>query len=170
MPRTPGQAIGFLIGLWIALALSPLIIANAAAEGEANDLERLGDLLHAEVNRIRAERHLVPLERRSDLDQVAKAHSQDMGRRGYFSHHTPEGANPLDRLTAVGIPGMTLAAENLGKTTESEPTQRIVTQWLASKDHRRNLLAPAFNSTGIGVALGSDGALVYTQVYVSIPR
>jgi uncharacterized protein YkwD len=166
MPRTLGQAIGFLFGFWLVLALSPLVVKTAAA----NELDQLSDRLFTEVNRARAERHLVALERRADLDGVALAHSQDMVRRGYFSHHTPEGANPLDRLIVLKIAGMTLGAENLGKTTEAEPTRQIVTNWLASRDHRRNLLAPAFNFTGVGVAHAADGALVYTQVYIAVPR
>ena len=32
------------------------------------------------------------------------------------------------------------------------------------------LLAPAMNSTGVGIARASNGDLLYTQLYVSIPR
>ena len=32
------------------------------------------------------------------------------------------------------------------------------------------LLAPAMNSTGVGIIRGKDGALLYTQLYLSIPR
>ena len=42
--------------------------------------------------------------------------------------------------------------------------------WLNSADHRQNLYAPAFNATGIGVARGSDGSLIYTQLYLTLPR
>ena len=169
MPRSPAQAIGFLLGFWLALALSPLLVKTAAA-GEPTSLAPLEAQLHTQVNRIRSERHLIHLERRSDLDRVALAHSEDMARRGYFSHHTPEGASPLDRLQDAGIAGMRLAAENLGQTTHADPSRRIVEHWLSSPDHQRNLHAPAFNFTGIGIARNADGALFYTQVYVLVPR
>jgi uncharacterized protein YkwD len=166
MPRNPTQAIGFLLGFWLALALSPLWVKTAAGDEFANLTERL----YTEVNRVRADHHLVALVRRSDLDGVARAHSEDMARRGYFSHDSPEGANPVHRLNAGRISDMRLAGENLGMTTEASPSLEIVTQWLASPDHRSNLLAPAFNFTGIGVARNARGALIYTQVYISAPR
>jgi len=167
MPRTLGQAICFLLGVWIAIALSPLLVTAHASDSTTEPLERQ---LVAEVNRVRAEHHLIPLKRREDLDRVAIAHSEDMAVRGYFSHESPEGANPVDRIQTAGIDDMSLAAENLGLTREANPTQAIVRSWLNSPDHRRNLLAPAMNTTGVGITRGKDGTLVYTQLYVSVPR
>jgi uncharacterized protein YkwD len=93
-----------------------------------------------------------------------------MARRGYFSHQSPEGANAVDRLRQHQVTDMRLAAENLGKTTQSDPSTQIVRSWLQSPDHRSNLLAPALNFTGIGIARGADGSLIYTQVYILVPR
>ena len=169
MPRTPAQAISFLLGFWLALALSPLVVKTAAGADHSNLTPLETDLL-AQVNQVRSEHHLVPLVRRSDLDRVAIAHSLDMARRGYFSHQSPEGANPVDRLQQSGVTDMRLAAENLGKTTQADPSAQIVKSWLQSPDHRGNLLAPALNFTGIGIAQGSDGSLIYTQVYILVPR
>ena len=171
MPRTFAQAIGFLLGLWIAFFLSPF---GAPASGESlapgGTEQAIAMDLFGEVNRVRADHHLVRLQRRADLDAIAQAHSEDMARRGYFDHHNPEGQNPLDRIQATRIEGMTLAAENLGKTTRRDPAHDVVKEWLLSPDHRRNLLAPPFNATGIGVATSPTGALVVTQIYVSIPN
>jgi len=169
MPRTPAQAIGLLLGLWLAFALSPLVIKTAAATDPSDATSLEADLLNR-VNQVRREHHLVPLVRRSDLDRVALAHSTDMARRGYFSHKSPEGANPVDRLQRGGVTDMNLAAENLGKTTQSDPSAQIVKSWLQSPDHRANLLAPALNFTGIGIARGADGSLIFTQVYILVPR
>ena len=169
MPRTPTQAIGFLRGFWLAFALSPLIVKTAAG-AEPSDLASLEADLLAQVNRIRSDHHLVALVRRSDLDRVALAHSIDMARRGYFSHQSPEGTNAVDRLRQHGVADMRLAAENLGKTTQSDPSAQIVRSWLQSPDHRSNLLAPALNFTGIGIARDADGSLIYTQVYILVPR
>ncbi|MBW2494612.1 MAG: hypothetical protein JRE43_07660, partial [Deltaproteobacteria bacterium] len=66
MPRTPAQGIGFLIGFWLAFALSPLMVKTAAS-GEPANLASLEAELFARVNRVRSEHHLIPLERRSDL-------------------------------------------------------------------------------------------------------
>ena len=169
MPRTRSQAIAFLLGFWLALALSPLNVKTAAG-AEPSDLTSLEADLLAQVNRVRSDHHLVALVRRSDLDRVALAHSIDMARRGYFSHQSPEGENAVDRLQQHGVTDMRLAAENLGKTTQSDPSAQIIRSWLQSPDHRGNLLAPALNFTGIGIARGADGSLIYTQVYILVPR
>ncbi len=163
------QAIGFLLGFWVAFALSPLIVQIASSAEPSNLAPLEADLL-IHVNQVRSDHNLVPLVRRSDLDRVALAHSIDMARRGYFSHQSPEGANAVDRLRQHGITDMRLAAENLGKTTQSDPSTQIVRSWLQSPDHRGNLLAPALNFTGIGIVRGADGSLIYTQVYILIPR
>ncbi len=163
------QAIAFLLGFWLALALSPLIVKTAEGAEPSNLMSLEANLL-AQVNQVRSDHHLVALVRRSDLDRVALAHSIDMARRGYFSHQSPEGANPVDRLHQGGVSDMRLAAENLGKTTHSDPSAQIVRSWLQSPDHRGNLLAPALNFTGIGIARGAGGSLIYTQVYILVPR
>jgi uncharacterized protein YkwD len=36
--------------------------------------------------------------------------------------------------------------------------------------HRRNLLAPAFNTTGVGTARAADGTLYFTQLYVTFAK
>ena len=171
MPRTPTQAVAFLLGFWIALWLSPLTVrvAHAGTEPEGSFVA-LESGLHEAVNRERAQHHRIPLIRLPELDALARAHSTDMARRTYFSHESPEGANPLDRIQGAGVEGISLAAENLGRTDRSDPTRSIVRGWLESPEHRRNLLAPPFNATGVGIARAADGALLYTQVYVTYPR
>jgi uncharacterized protein YkwD len=171
MPRTYAQGVAFLIGFWIALAVSPMTVKFARADDTAqNEFAELETQLFTEVNAIRVRKHLIPLQRSSELDRVAIRHSLDMARRNYMSHHSPEGSNPVDRIERSGLSGYTLAAENLGKTNRRDPNREIVDGWLASADHRRNLLTPPFNTTGIGIARAPDGSLIYTQVYVTFPR
>ncbi len=168
MPRTLIQATGFLLGFWIALSLSPMTVTIARADDAP--YAELEARLHREINTIRMHKHLVLLERRSDLDRVARIHSEDMARRGYLAHENPEGHNPLDRISTGARDGFTLAAENLGTTDRDDSTREILDGWLASRIHRNNLLAPPFNATGIGVARHPDGSWVYTQVYVTYPK
>jgi uncharacterized protein YkwD len=171
MPRTFLQAAAFLLGFGIAFLLSPmtLTIARADTVGDAPFAELEARLLD-EVNAVRARHHLIPLRRMPELDRVAREHSADMARRNYLSHHSPEGANPVDRITRGGVEGFTLAAENLGKTNRRDPNPEIIQSWLISPEHRRNLLSPPFNTTGIGVARAADGFLLFTQLYVTYPR
>lgn len=170
MPHTPAQAVGFVIGLWIAVWL--LLPRPAAGEALAHDRElaALELSLHDAVNAVRAEAGLIPLRRDPALDAVARAHSLDMAVRRYLSHDSPEGLTPPDRLRQGGIRGITLAGENVGLTSRGDPNREILGGWIVSPVHRENLLAPAFNATGLGIARAADGSLYYTQVYVTVPR
>lgn len=171
MPRTWLQGAGFLLGFWIALWLSPFGASGEPLRTDAgSEFPELEASLHRGVNAVRAERHLIALERRPELDAVARAHSRDMVARRYLAHDNPDGENPLDRLLRAGVDGFSLAAENLGITDRPDPNREILHAWIASPVHRDNLYAPPFNATGIGIARAPNGSLVYTQVYVSYPR
>jgi uncharacterized protein YkwD len=170
MPRTLGQAGSLLFGLWLAVVLlQPLgTSAQAAFTNEASpDLEAA---LHTAVNEIRAGQGLVRLVRDPALDAVARAHAEDMAARRYLAHETPEGLTPPDRLKRAGVAGITLAGENVGMTSRLDPNREIVSGWMESTVHRDNILAPVFNTTGIGVARAADGSFYYTQLYASRPR
>jgi uncharacterized protein YkwD len=169
VPRTFGQGLAFVLGFWIALLLSPLTIQIARAEG-AGPYAEIEASFYAEVNSHRSSRHLIALERDPALDALARAHSEDMVRRTFFSHVNPDGQNPLDRIRADGRDDFTLAAENVGLTNRAEPNRQILQGWIASPDHRRNLNAPAFNRTGVGVARAPDGSWYYTQLYLTVPK
>ena len=168
MPRTLGQGLAFLLGFAAALWLGPARVETQPLDDpEALQLELL---LLEQVNGIRAERHLLDLTRLPELDAVARAHSSDMAQRGYVAHDSPEGMNAIDRLARRGVEGFSLAAENIGTTNRPTPASEIVTAWLRSPIHRTNLLAPAFNATGIGVARAPDGSWIVTQLYATYPR
>ena len=170
MPRTPWQGLAFLLGFAIALALSPLGPRPARGDTGETGHAQLEARFHAMVNAHRASRHLIELERDAALDAVARAHSADMARRGYLSHVNPEGRNPVQRIQDAGIDGFTLAAENAGQTDRREPAREILEGWIASPVHRRNLHAPPFNRTGIGIAQATDGTYYFTQLYLTVPK
>jgi uncharacterized protein YkwD len=170
VPRDFAQAVGFLLGLAIAFWLSPLRIEASGPEMPDPALAPLESELLRQVNEARAERHLLALQRTPELDAVARAHSRDMAARGYVAHQSPEGANAIDRLEQAQVSGFSLAAENIGATSRPAPNREILQGWLHSPVHRRNLLAPSFNATGIGIARARDGSLLYTQLYVTYPR
>lgn len=167
MPRTPVQGMAFVIGLWVIVSLLMPLAARGAPPA---DLAALEDALHGAVNAFRVEHHRILLERRPELDAVARAHSEDMAARGFLAHETPEGRNPVDRLQRGGVTGFSLAGENAGQTSRSAPNTEILEGWKHSPVHRTNLLAYPWNATGIGIARAADGTLYYTQLYVTFPR
>jgi uncharacterized protein YkwD len=169
MPRSYGQAGSFLFGLWMALVVLQPIGTSAQATTDG-DLASLEGAVHTSINDIRASLGLLRLARDPALDAVAREHSRDMAARHYLAHETPEGLTPPDRLKRGGVTGITLAGENVGTTSRLDPNREIVTAWMQSPAHHDNIVAPAFNATGIGVARAADGSFYYTQVFVTKPR
>ncbi len=121
-----------------------------------------------QVNRERAKAGQQPLKLSARLAVVARDHSYDMAIRNYFSHNSPDGGGPADRIRSVG-----LAYERIAENIYMEDfpdlsgmPERAVKAWLASPPHRENMLSPAFRETGIGVARSSDGKTYVTQDFL----
>ena len=113
------------------------------------------------VNQERTKRGLKPLQADTEMTPVARAHSQDMFARGYFSHYTPEGKDPFDRMKAYGIKYMA-AGENLALGQ----TLRICHEGLMnSPGHRANILNPSYGRLGIGILDGGTYGLMISQEF-----
>ena len=111
------------------------------------------------INRERIRVGLAPLNADPELTEVARRHSIDMFARSYFSHITPEGRSPFDRIRSGGI-RYTAAGENLAIA----PTLSIAhTGLMNSPGHRANILRPAFGRVGIGIMDGGRHGLMITQ-------
>jgi uncharacterized protein YkwD len=111
------------------------------------------------VNQERAAAGLKPLALDPELLPVARRHSADMFARGYFSHYTPEGRSPFDRIQEAGVTFRT-AGENLALA----PTLPIAHNGLMnSPGHRANILRPEFGRVGIGIMDSGLRGLMVTQ-------
>jgi uncharacterized protein YkwD len=111
------------------------------------------------VNAERVSEGLEPLAPDPELTEVARRHSADMFARGYFSHATPEGLSPFDRIRAARITFRT-AGENLALA----PTVSVAHEGLMnSPGHRANILRPQFGRVGIGILDGGFRGLMVTQ-------
>ena len=116
------------------------------------------------VNRERRERGLAPLAWCRACAEVARAHSKDMYRGGYFSHEDLEGNDPFDRMKAARI-SYGAAGENLALApTVDEAHAGLMT----SPDHRANILRTEFHEVGIGIYEGPYG-LMCTQMFRARP-
>ncbi|AJE46242.1 CAP domain-containing protein [Celeribacter indicus] len=120
---------------------------NGAAPRQAAPAEVRARLLAA-MNAERRTRGLAPLAEDRRLTRAAQAHADDLARRGYFSHSSPEGATPLRRVTQAGYTGC-LVAENLSYGWGS--AERAVAEWMRSPGHRANLLNDGMREAGVGV-------------------
>jgi uncharacterized protein YkwD len=111
------------------------------------------------VNKTRADAGLKPLTVDALLQEAAREHSLDMYKRHYFSHLTPDGKSPFDRMRAHGAHFVT-AGENIAFAPDVDQAYQSL---LASPDHRANLLNPDFKCVGIGVYRAVGYEEMFTQ-------
>lgn len=122
------------------------------------DEDRMLELL----NDARASDGLQPLAPDPRLQSVARAHSEEMLKLGYFAHNSPVSGSPSDRLQAAGI-SFRVAGENLAYA----PTVEIAHRGLMnSPGHRANILSPDFTRVGIGVIVAPNGERMFTQDFI----
>ena len=113
------------------------------------------------INQERISRGLKPLVADPELTEVARRHSADMFVRSYFSHYTPEGKDPFERMTEAHVHFQT-AGENLALA----PRLQIAhTGLMNSPGHRANILNPKFGRVGIGVMDGRRRGLMISQEF-----
>ncbi|WP_320671413.1 CAP domain-containing protein [Patulibacter defluvii] len=107
----------------------------------------------------RAAAGVPPLRVQATLQRLSRSYARQMVRRGFFSHTSPGGATLVDRLRAAGYARRGhrwQAAENLAWATGSRATpRRIVASWMASPQHRANLLARRYRETGLAIVTGT---------------
>lgn len=111
------------------------------------------DRMLQKVNQARAQVGLSALRSDTLLQQAARAHSADMYQRRYFSHKTPDGKTPYDRLHDLRFHYVT-AGENIAFAPDVDQAWDSL---MKSPDHRANILNPDFRCVGIGAYKGLNG-------------
>jgi uncharacterized protein YkwD len=132
-----------------------------AATASAQRGQTSASSLLAAVNATRAQYGLQPLHADAALGRAARSHSAEMLRTGTFSH----GAFAA-RMRSFHVRGPFVGEDLAWGTGSYAAAQTIVQEWLASPEHRANLLRPGFSRVGIGAAWGTfaghAGAVVVT--------
>lgn len=115
------------------------------------------------VNAERTKRGISALTLDSNLSSVATKKSQDMVNKNYFDHTSPTYGSPFDMMKQFGISYRT-AGENIAKGQKTP--QEVVTAWMNSEGHRKNILNPNFTNLGVGIAKDSKGTTYWTQMFI----
>lgn len=142
-------------------------------------------------NRLRRDPKL-KIRRVAKLDYVARGHSLDMAKRGFYGHTNPDGEDPTDRGDRIGFtprrrfygekPGLlarmlgfeqaytdtaglgeNIVKGHVGAMSEYDAAKRCVTSWMKSPCHRANILHSGYKEIGVGVRVSDDGWLYATQ-------
>ncbi|MBQ6207075.1 MAG: serine protease [Oscillospiraceae bacterium] len=112
------------------------------------------------VNVERARYGLAALSADAELSRGARAKSQDMRDKGYFSHESPTYGSPFQMMKSFGISYRT-AGENIAYGYSTP--EKAVQAWMNSEGHRANILNSSYTRLGVGYV--ADGHY-WTQWFV----
>ena len=142
----------------IALLLLKLL-TSASASAPRTDVVAEVRQMFTQVN-LRRRRAGVPVLRLDGrLSALATQRANDMIRRSYFGHVTPEGRLPWDMMRAEGC-AFHQAAENIAQADGEREAANAL--W-KSAEHRRNALDADYHKIGIGIAINSDGSEIFVE-------
>jgi uncharacterized protein YkwD len=141
-----------------APAEAPPVAAPGAPRTPAPQADVTAEMA-ALVNRHRAAAGCAPLVGLEGAARAAREHSEDMARRDYFSHVSPEGEALQQRLARAGV-ALRRAGENIALDPRSP--REVLDGWLRSAGHRRNLEDCAYTHHGLGERAGR-----WTHVFVT---
>lgn len=99
-----------------------------------------------------------PLTMNGPLRCAARIHSLDMFERGFFNHTNPDNLDPFDRMELAGY-DYSYAGENIAQGYRSAAD--VMTGWMNSDGHCRNIMSPNFTEIGVGMYEGFN----WTQTF-----
>ncbi len=152
-----------LISLLVALcAPSP-----ATAAAKITDADKLERAVFERINTVRASKGLRALSSRPRLKKAATRHVKNMAGVGYFDHSWSDGT-PYGRWIRRFWPGPGYngwsVGENLYWEGPSTTAQRVVTAWMNSPGHRKNMLSRSWRYMGVGAVRIANGIGDYSRV------
>jgi uncharacterized protein YkwD len=139
---------------WLKNSYEPLPAQGSAAGVYQNaSLKAWADQIVSGMNAQRAAKGLGALSVELHLVAAAQSQARDMALRNYFAHDTPDGITTWDRFKALRFAYYDHAGENAAKGQES--AAEVVSGWLNSEKHRKNMLNPDYRYVGVGVYFDS---------------
>ncbi|PAE40912.1 hypothetical protein CHI06_14495 [Bacillus sp. 7884-1] len=138
-------------------APAPKPAAPAPATGNVSAyVQQVIDLTNAQ----RSKNGLPALKHDSQLSGVAQKKSVDMAQNNYFSHTSPTYGSPFDMMRDMGV-SYKSAGENIAQGQRTP--QEVVTAWMNSEGHRKNILSANFTHIGVGYEKSGNH---WTQMFI----
>ena len=114
------------------------------------------------LNQDRARNGLSALPLDSELSAIARAKSQEMMEKGYFSHESPTWGKAASMLTAFGY-----AYNGVGENIAHHATvEKAEAAFLSSSAHRTIMMGSQWKKVGIGIAMDKNGYVYVTELFV----
>lgn len=117
------------------------------------------------TNQARKSNHVAALRTNALLTKAAEAKAGDMANRQYFAHISPVGVTPWAWFKQAGY-SYTYAGENLA--LDFIQAEDIISAWLKSSSHRRNILSTKYKDIGVAVTeakINGVNSLVVVQMF-----
>ena len=112
------------------------------------------------VNQERRAYALSPLTATEALNRIAAMRAQEAS--VLFSHTRPDGSTPASLFRQYGVV-YSHAGENLAAGYTS--VDALVSAWMASPEHRSNILNGSYQNTGISVYKTANGTIYFAQMF-----
>jgi uncharacterized protein YkwD len=159
-------------------ASEPAVVHGCKDSGLVPGAENLPRIIAATLCLINRQRHahgLASVHTNAVLHTVATDYSRSMVTGNFFGHTSADLLKRLKAAKYVRTGRGYAIAENIASAGGAGATpDAIVAMWMASPEHRANILNPAFRDTGIGVVaampalVGSGPGATYTQDFGEI--
>lgn len=104
------------------------------------------------TNQKRIEQGAKPLNLNNQLSQAAALKARNMFEENYWAHNSPSGKTPWFFIKGSGY-NYIFAGENLAKGFTT--TDEVVSAWMASPEHRKNIVSNNYSDIGFAVVTGS---------------
>ena len=164
------RAARILVGVLAAAAL--LVPAASAAPQRAHaNLSSLESGVLSQINVFRRNHHLAPLALNVKLGAAAREHTVQMAQDGYFAHESADGALFWKRIQAFyGSSPWSFwsVGENLLWSSPDVTPAKALQMWLASPEHRANLMNPRWREIGVSAVHVDAAPGVYKGLPVTI--
>lgn len=148
-----GHGIAIVVAVVMVVQLSYNFVQTGSVLGQKTEV-RATELL-AQTNRARTANGASGLHLNARLNKAAQMKAEDMFRQQYWAHTAPNGATPWQWFEQAGYAYNT-AGENLAKDFHS--SAGVVTAWMNSPEHRKNMLETRYSDVGFAVKQGElDG-------------
>jgi uncharacterized protein YkwD len=152
-----------------AVAAAPTSGALASPHSHGAALSQLESSVLDDINAFRAEHGLAKLRLNTQLTTAARAHSQQMAQEGYFAHESADGSAFWKRMRSYYASAHSWSVgENLLWSSPGIDGASALQLWLASPEHRKNLVNPRWREIGVSAVHEAQAPGVFHGQAVTI--
>lgn len=162
-----------LRGLQVAVLVLALVVCAVPAASAKNKatLDSFENAVFQKLNQTRVNHGLVPLRLSTRLTTASNVHSVEMADDGYFDHSSRDGTPFWKRVDQwYGSSGYRYwsVGENLLWASPSLTPDRAIAMWMASPEHRANILNAQWREIGIAAVHLNSAPGVYRGLPVTV--